>query len=215
MNTLPSEYQELEYLEGTGTQYIDTEWTPKSNGYFQIEFEFTGFFGSDKDWILGRYTDTSFLLGTKNGSSANLSIWDRTSGYQNIAGTATANYRYLISYDYATGLAIANNYTYSLTKIKTDSYPLYLFRAAPEANYNSKSRVYSLVFKENGVIVKHFIPVKKKANSELGMYDIINNKFYTNKGTGTFIAGREVHQKAIYINIGGSWQRICQEVEYR
>ena len=34
---LPSEYQEVEYIESTGTQYIDTGLTPNGNYSFDIK----------------------------------------------------------------------------------------------------------------------------------------------------------------------------------
>lgn len=33
----------------------------------------------------------------------------------------------------------------------------------------------------------------KKGDNEPGMYDLINNTFYTNTGTGTFIVGNDVN----------------------
>ena len=43
-----------------------------------------------------------------------------------------------------------------------------------------------------GVLVRNFIPAKRNSDNVLGLYDLVNNVFYTNAGSGTFIAGPEV-----------------------
>ena len=42
---------------------------------------------------------------------------------------------------------------------------------------------------KNGVLVREFYPVYRKADNKPGMFDIVNNVFYTNEGTGEFIVG--------------------------
>ena len=37
--TLPAEYKELVYIEGTGTQYINTEYTPQSTDTIEMEMD--------------------------------------------------------------------------------------------------------------------------------------------------------------------------------
>ena len=40
-----------------------------------------------------------------------------------------------------------------------------------------------------GTIEYDFIPVVRKLDGKAGLYDIKNNKFYLNNGTGEFIKG--------------------------
>ena len=46
--------------------------------------------------------------------------------------------------------------------------------------------LYKLTIKENGVIVRDFIPCYRKSDSKPGLYDIVNKQFYTNAGSGEF-----------------------------
>ena len=39
--TLPAEYIQLEYIEGTGTQWINTGYTPQSTDTIEVEVEFS------------------------------------------------------------------------------------------------------------------------------------------------------------------------------
>jgi hypothetical protein len=38
----------------------------------------------------------------------------------------------------------------------------------------------------NGELVRHFIPARLKATGEIGFYDLVEDRLYTNAGTGTF-----------------------------
>ena len=52
----------------------------------------------------------------------------------------------------------------------------------------AKGRIYYLKIYNNGTLIRNLLPCKNE-NGMVGMYDIIEKKFYNNNGTGTFIAG--------------------------
>ena len=45
---------------------------------------------------------------------------------------------------------------------------------------------------KNGTVVFNGIPAKRKSDNVVGLYDLVGDTFYTNSGTGDFIAGPEV-----------------------
>lgn len=49
-------------------------------------------------------------------------------------------------------------------------------------------KLYYCKIWDNGSLVRNFVPCKNTSGI-LGLYDIVNNVFYTNAGTGTFTAG--------------------------
>lgn len=57
--------------------------------------------------------------------------------------------------------------------------------------YTSSSKLYSLQIKNSGQITLDLIPCLNE-NNVAGMYDIVNDVFYINQGTGDFIAGPEI-----------------------
>lgn len=63
-------------------------------------------------------------------------------------------------------------------------------------NYNNssfaKTTVYSLIIIDNKV-VRNFVPVYSGSN--VGLYDIITNQFFGNKGSGSFTHGNNVSYK--------------------
>jgi hypothetical protein len=58
----------------------------------------------------------------------------------------------------------------------------------PPYSYDSV-KISSCNFYINGIPVRHFIPCYRKSDNKPGLYDTINNTFYTNAGSGEFILG--------------------------
>lgn len=50
-------------------------------------------------------------------------------------------------------------------------------------------KIYSVLLERDGTIVADLVPCYRKADGEIGMYDIVSNTFFTNVGTGTFTKG--------------------------
>ena len=54
------------------------------------------------------------------------------------------------------------------------------------------TKVYYYELLKNDIAVAILYPAKRNSDGVIGMYDMINNAFYTNAGSGTFIAGAEI-----------------------
>lgn len=53
----------------------------------------------------------------------------------------------------------------------------------------NNARIYYVKMYKNNVLSYHLIPAKRKSDNAIGMHDIINDIFYSNSGSGSFIAG--------------------------
>ncbi len=49
--------------------------------------------------------------------------------------------------------------------------------------------MYKLKLWNNNVLVRDFIPCYRNSDNLAGVYDLVNNVFYTNQRTGNFIVG--------------------------
>ena len=60
---------------------------------------------------------------------------------------------------------------------------------------NLKASVYyvKITDKSSGVIVRNLVPCYRKIDSTLGMYDVVNNVFYTRTGSGSFTKGLDIY----------------------
>lgn len=53
----------------------------------------------------------------------------------------------------------------------------------------TRARIFRAKIWENGTLLRDFVPAMRNADEEIGMYDIVNDAFYTNDGTGVFVGG--------------------------
>lgn len=56
----------------------------------------------------------------------------------------------------------------------------------------AKFRFYKCKIYDDDILIRDFIPVKRKVDNVIGMYDLVEGKFYGNNGTGTFPATKEL-----------------------
>lgn len=65
---------------------------------------------------------------------------------------------------------------------------------------------------EDFIVVKHLIPCYRKSDNVCGFYDIIGNEFYTNKGTGKFIAGSDIINGKLLYDLGFNSNTVLSEL---
>jgi hypothetical protein len=118
--------------------------------------------------------------------------------YRNIYSGPLINNKYRIVDDKTgryiyneSGLVLASN---TISNTDTISIPInaYIFNmnGNPPGNYEKlKGKVFYCKIYENNILVRNFIPAKRDSDNAIGMYDLVNNVFYTNSGTGTFVTG--------------------------
>ena len=185
---LPSTYQEVEYLQSTGTQYIDTGYIPKINDVYKIKFSQTDIennqviFGSRTS---GTYTDSLnqvYLNKSNSSASPNSLLFFSGTMSQNLLLTEN-NKIYELELN-------VNNGSFDNTSNK--SLYLFSFNNMGSVTANSKSKMYVFKIYNNDILVRNMVPCYRKSDNVKGMYDLIENKFYTNAGTGTFEVGNNI-----------------------
>lgn len=173
---LPVEYQEVEYLKSTGTQYIDTNYTPNQNtkaytkfnsdtlnsGLYSSSNKFTAYINTNGNWRFGsktvRITPSIGVLYT--------SVQDKKGVIIN--GTDVYNYGTVTDFTSTETLRLMFNST------------------------GFKGKIYEFKLYDNDILVRNFIPCYRKIDNVPGMYDAVNDVFYTNDGTGVFTVGPNV-----------------------
>lgn len=194
---VPREYKEVEYIESTGTQYIDTGYIANNNTNIIYDFEYLSGESNRYIPILGQRIVNGqklFALWIQS-STGNIAInFDTTdtSGIENSNGFGRHVYKNVGGKFYLDDTFITEIY---YSEFQTD-YPLSIFglrTSATDTEIRSLcGRVYSLKIYESDELVRNFIPCYKESDKVVGLYDKVNNKFYTNPGTGEFVAGPEV-----------------------
>lgn len=193
---LPAAYQQVEYIESSGTQAIITDKWLKQNTEIYCEFMY---------------------LGTDSGYLSTFGCNSPSCGFSNSNGTHTTTYcsfgsavdRTVVvptSYFYndfhtvlinSTGCTFDSTYSVSYSGTVSQENPvskIALFARDENgtlARFSSR-RIRAFQIKEGGVLVTDLIPCYRKSDDVIGMYDTVTDTFYTNAGTGVFTKGANV-----------------------
>lgn len=201
---IPDEYQQVEYIESTGTQYIDTQINPANKKIGAVlDFQFTsntktsgGVFGSLKNDGTDNIQFTVYQ-----------SKWRIKINNYAVYGDNYDTERHLVSLNMPGGTKIddniINNTQYTVASTNTSN--LYLLAAnyvspGETVNYSLNGKLYSAKIYDGEKMIRHYIPCYRKSDNVIGVYDIVNDKFYTNEGTGNFSKGKNVYEGAESIN---------------
>ena len=188
--------RELNYIESTGTQYIDTLWNPASqNARLKCRIMMTkslktlAVFGSENEnyackWLftlgamdydysryypyLGNYNNKSLYVAVKLNQAINVN-WSLIDGYM-ICSVANSNLR-------------VGNMDVDITTHKDH---LKIFQNLD--TQRSSLRLYYFKIYEDETLVKDFIPVMDNNNVPC-LYDKVEGKLYYNQGEGEFLYG--------------------------
>lgn len=191
---LPNTYQEVEYIESTGTQYINTGVIGKTGVGAEVSLMFTEV--PSDGAVLGARKDDNHICpfhiypskwwygyGTSN-SNAKLAASANTPYY---AYSVLKNGEQTLRVN-DTPVALSGT---STTDINTNV-NMYIFamnKNNSEVIYPSKFKLYMMRIYEVNTMVRDYIPCYRKSDGVAGLYDAVNNKFYTNAGTGSFLIG--------------------------
>lgn len=181
---LPSGYRELSYIKSSGTQYIDTGFKPNQNTRLVLHCNIIN--SGDTMFVFGSrvaYQNTAFALHIEGGI-----IKDH---YANtvLASTIRDNGQHTIDKNKNVTTIDGTSYTHETATFQS-SYNLQLFSLNQSGSIESRRvsmSIYSCKIYDNGTLIRDFVPAKRTSDSVVGLYDVVNDVFYTNDGTGTFI----------------------------
>ena len=186
--TLPSDYIQLEYIQSSGSQYINTGFKPNQDTKISITVDFPL---SGTTWLYGSRTSAgsnSFGFLCESGSRYR---FDYASSTNELATKPTG--KFTIDSDknkcYINGeLVFTATYTTFASPVN-----MYIFNNNNNGSLSggSSAKLYNCSIYDNGVLIRNFIPCKTESGT-VGLYDSVNNQFYQNAGSGTFIAGPEI-----------------------
>ena len=193
---LPIEYTQVDYIKNSGTQYIDTGFYPSfDNGYrFEIEYEPTNL--TARACLLSNYAGTNHISFELTAGTGNQRIYINNGNVDNaVSGTIVGKNIGITSYYNGTVTDKVNNneYTRNATFTGSSGSTLYLFvdNAKRFNVFTNYLKIYSCKIYDGYILVRNFIPCYRNSDNVIGMYDLVNNVFYTNAGTGTFIKGND------------------------
>lgn len=184
---LPSGYTRVDYIQGTGSQYIDTGFVVNKSDNYALEID--GLFPSQAQTYQGCNGYMQFFVSSKYGISneSSISVGNRDTvriAYANQTATLTVNGSQAESKSWA---------SYSGANVKLGVLRMGDINNGWFSGSAASGTIYGYKVWKDGILVSECIPCRRKSDGVLGVYDAIQKIFITNSGTGTFVApGEEV-----------------------
>ena len=182
-------YTELEYLESTGTQYIDTGYnintsTDEVETYFQLITT------NKYKWLMGEHDNgAGFCIGSGDGTNLR-NIAYGASTYK-VNDTEVYNSQHYFNAN-SNGVYVNGTQVHAFESFTSTS-TVYLFNLNISGGGSGASgKIWRYTQKRNGVLIRDMIPVLDWDMTPC-MYDKVSGQFFYNAGTGTFSYGREIH----------------------
>ena len=195
----PAGYQELSYIQSTGTQYINTgvsNWnnTIEYQAKVAVDHQDSGshtFFGAWDVWntsgtvlpTISTYSSYNLRSDFKSGSAGTIDIGVKEGqiGTISLIGNTIS---------WSEGSSIAFNRESSFTNSKS----IVIFAVAKSTGVGeySKYRLYSFKLWQDGSLIRNFIPCKETSTGKIGLYDLVGKRFYASSGSGSLIAGEAI-----------------------
>ena len=182
--SFPSGYKRLEYIQSTGTQYVDTLFKPNSNTKFVVDLQIS----NNSCHVFGArtsYLKKALCLFWKSNSAAAIQV----SNTQFDAGAFDETARHKVTMT-ATELYMDGNLqkSYSTDYFQCEQNAWLMSCYSSSASEYASGKLYSCQIYDNGTLIRDYIPCQTTAG-EIGLWDDVNSVFYGNAGTGTFTAG--------------------------
>ena len=193
---LPSEYQEVEWIESEDNmgQYIDTLIAPNKTS---IVTQFKFLFPKARGWqaVYGANGSSySFIRNSANNSKTRIERW----GYTNDTDISPSDVRYETIVEDSADSATVNGIQYSLkhgSGSVTGTFTIFTKKRSDGTTLDVAGSCRLFYFKiiDNGTPVFDGIPCYRKSDGEIGLYDIVTKTLFTNQGSGTFLKGADVN----------------------
>ena len=191
---LPEGYTELEYIQSSGTQCIDTGFKPNQDTRAVIKIQcLEGSTDGNYPGILSaRNSDFSnsfslFITSAKRYMTAynanmgddfgafdtQIHVFDKNKGVTYFDDTEVST---IVSSDFQCGFNLF------LLAASSGANPAYDFLSA---------KIFYCQIYDNGTLVRDYVPCINQSG-QIGLYDLVTFSFYGNSGSGTFVAGGEI-----------------------
>jgi len=188
---LPEGYTELEHIQSSGTQYVDTGFKPNGSSRIVLDCEIVS------------HAENSSYMGARNAASMTDAVSNtlvilsegtiRSDFYGSSAATsALPSGRHMV--DRNKHVTTVGDFRITNTaSANTSPVNLFLFATNTAGNPSLAGhlKVYACQIYDNGTLVRDYVPCINNSGA-VGLYDFVGGKFYGNAGTGAFVAGPEV-----------------------
>lgn len=198
---VPSGYTALEYVQSTGSQYVDLGVHPSSSTRAVLDHQLTD--TSSVQALFGGRTSA--------GGSDTFDVYVvdgkiRTDfGAHSLTATDAVSSRVVLDKNGPSttyGESVFTNNAATFTTASSLVLCSCKNASSSSANVDSnlvdtrgaRMRVYSFKLYDDGALVRDMVPCRRDQDSQVGFYDDVSGAFYGNDGTGSFVAGPDIER---------------------
>ena len=203
ISQLPTEYQEVEYIQSSGTQYIDTGVVATSGFEIDIKINIDTVTGSWAPILSAHELSAPYkrnFMAYTSSKKMEIDAGDKITqtsvtltGDDVIKASNVENNFYLN----VNGTNYTPTVTTAASNLAYSGRTLHLLHGnGYDVGYTS-GKVYYCKITVDGTLVRSFVPCYRKSDNVVGLYDLVNNIFYTNAGSGVFAVGVDSNKHAI------------------
>ena len=199
----------IEYIESTGTQYIDSWYYPGINTHIRADFQFVV---AKKDYRLFGLNVGGIYFHAYINANGNFGYQraDNGSSWKSVgSGTKVGTVRYLHDFNCIDsesqhayriygpdGSAVATQSPMEGSITKTASVPLTIGATRNATTGGVKDgetaelhRIYSMLFDEGDALTAALAPVVRSSDDAVGLYDSVRNMFLPSESVASYVAG--------------------------
>ena len=184
ISNMPDEYQELDYIESDGTQYILTDVIPTDTTGVYLDFSLNQSSLHDQVFFGSGTTDDNngYWIGTTKSTS-----YFRWNSYH------PQGFRFSNNTKYNATLNFLNDRTFKVNNetkgsisdtLKIRSLPIVVFAYNYDGDNTARlftsMKLYSFKISDGTTIIRDYIPCYRKTDNLIGLYNMVEGKFYSN-----------------------------------
>lgn len=203
---LPAEYAELEYVESTGVQYVDTGYVPTGRDVVEADFAFRDVKTTQQRVFGTSSWDAGFLTCTFYVNGSGFYAWAYKDGVGNWTSTGVElsgdRRRLLLDgvdnrislVDAASGDTLYSE-SIGTTRSKSAALPLLLLAncyndMGKKSQEHGRLRLYSCAISDSTrQKARDFVPCRRLSDAAIGLYDMVTQTFFGDAAGGGFVAG--------------------------
>lgn len=182
-----SDYQEVEYIQASWTQYISTLYNPKQTTEFEIDYQIVSYISTYwiPMWTRYEHNNQAYYFWYTNNNRSYYWFWN------NKADPSTVYFHWVWTRRKITYHSnVLSNWTQSVT-VATNQQPYWYMRVFAEQSWSAvqeqcSMKLYSFKLREGSTLIRDFIPCYRKSDNVIWLFDKVNNYFYVNAWSWTF-----------------------------
>lgn len=186
-HNLPDEYQEVEYIQSGGTQYIDTGINPKIKPRVVVNMMLLN--SADKDYWGNQAIDGSAYFAN---FASGILMYYRYGSTSSLNTGVSAPFNEFHEWDVSDAIYLDKVKLYTTNNVyayNANQSNIYLFKS--DRSYGNFRASYFILY-DGDEKVREYYPCYRKSDNAIGLFDKVSNTFFPNLGSGVFLKGNDI-----------------------